>query len=89
MDNTQSFYFLRRQKAKLNLLDGAQRRLGVREIDVRHGGCLCDGNRENGRARRKSRQPVVRGSSAMDRLRAWTRYQKPVENDFNRRKATR
>jgi hypothetical protein len=40
MDHTQAFNLFRRQETKLNLLNRAQRRLGVGEVNVRHGGGL-------------------------------------------------
>lgn len=36
MDHTHALDLFGGEEAKLNLLDGAQRRLGVREVNVRH-----------------------------------------------------
>lgn len=36
MDHTHALDLFGREKTKLDLLDGAQRRLGVREVNVRH-----------------------------------------------------
>lgn len=44
MAHTHALDLFRREKTKLDLLDGAQRRLGVREEDVRH---FADGCCEN------------------------------------------
>ena len=38
MDHTHALDLLGGEETKLNLLDGAQRRLGVREVNVRHDG---------------------------------------------------
>ena len=38
MDDTHALDLFGGEETKLNLLDGAQRRLGVREVNVRHGG---------------------------------------------------
>lgn len=41
IDDREAFGFLGREEAKLNLLDGAQGRARVREIEVRHdGSCI-------------------------------------------------
>ena len=42
VSDTHVLYLLRGQKPKLNLLDRAQRRIAVREVEVRHDdGCWC------------------------------------------------
>ena len=47
MYNTHPFEFLRSEETELDLLDGAQRRLGIREKDIRHGdGCYEDASLE-------------------------------------------
>lgn len=38
MDYTHALDLFGGEETKLNLLDGAQRRLGIREVNVRHGG---------------------------------------------------
>lgn len=38
MNHTHPLDLLRGKQTELNLLDGAQRRLGVGEVDIRHGG---------------------------------------------------
>lgn len=38
MDTTHAFDLFRREETKLDFLDRAQRRLGVRKVNVRHGG---------------------------------------------------
>jgi hypothetical protein len=38
MDDTHALDLFGGEETKLNLLDGAQRRLGVREVNIRHGG---------------------------------------------------